>query len=59
MLEQVPARRGEKDRVSTADGFDGDDATMVVNRQPQRQRGFLASDKLRRGVRPASGRTGQ
>ncbi len=36
MLEQVPARRGEKHRVSTSDRFDGDDATMVVNRQPQR-----------------------
>ena len=51
MGEQMPARSGEKDRISTADGFDGHHSTMVVYCQPQRQRGFLAGDQLRLGVR--------
>jgi hypothetical protein len=45
--KEVPARRREEDRISATDRFDGNDPAVVVDGQPQSERGLLSGEELR------------
>src|SRR5690242_18330710 len=44
---QVPARRGEEDRVRAPDGIDSDDAALLIDRKAKLQRRLFLGEQLR------------
>ena len=50
MGEEVPASGIEKGRVGAADRVDGNDAALLVDREPDRDRALFLIEQLRRRI---------